>query len=162
VIGACGAARDYDQDIIQQILAAAVLAADREYRSDQVLWLRKSKAICAVNVVPRQVRWLWSSRIALGKFSLLAGNPGLGKSQITVAIAAAVTTGGALPGGCSAPLGSVIFVVCEDDYSDTIVPRLIAAGADLDRVFFLLWAIESDGKDAKQALRCGKAPRSPG
>ena len=89
----------------------------------------------AADVVILPVSWLWSGRFALGKLSLIAGEPGLGKSQLTAAVTAAVTTGTEWPcDGEPAPLGSVVILSAEDDASDTIVPRLKAAGADLARV----------------------------
>jgi putative DNA primase/helicase len=92
--------------------------------------------ICrASEVPPEAISWLWAGRIALGKQTLIAGEPGLGKSQLSTAITAAVTTGGAWPNGegC-APRGSAIILSAEDGVADTIVPRLIAAGADCNRV----------------------------
>jgi RecA-family ATPase len=90
---------------------------------------------CAANITPTPVEWLWPGRVAIGKQTLIAGEAGLGKSQIGIAMAAAVTTGGPWP--CDeghAPLGSVIILSAEDDPADTIVPRLLAAGADRHRV----------------------------
>lgn len=84
---------------------------------------------------PLPVRWLWPGRIPLGKVTLLAGEPGLGKSQLTCAVGAAVTTGSAWPfEEGRAPSGSVVILSAEDDAADTIRPRLEAAGADLARV----------------------------
>jgi hypothetical protein len=84
---------------------------------------------------PEKIDWVWSGRIARGKHTTIAGDPGTGKSQVMLSIAAAATTGGAWP--CSegrAPLGNVVILAAEDGVADTIIPRLIAAGADLDRV----------------------------
>lgn len=87
------------------------------------------------DVEAQEIRWIWYGRIALGKVTVIAGHPGLGKSQLTAFIAAMVTTGGAWPNGDGfAPLGSVIMLSCEDDIADTIRPRLEAAGADLTKV----------------------------
>jgi putative DNA primase/helicase len=81
------------------------------------------------------IAWLWPGRIALGKLTLVAGEAGLGKSQISLAVAAAVTIGGDWPcGEGRAPCGNVIVLSAEDGASDTVVPRLIAAGADCERV----------------------------
>ena len=83
----------------------------------------------------KPVSWLWPGRIARGKVSIIAGNPGLGKSQITANIASIVTTGGCWPvdgGQCVAR--DVVFLSAEDDPADTLRPRLEAAGADLNRV----------------------------
>lgn len=86
----------------------------------------------------RSVRWLWPGRIARGKVSMIAGNPGLGKSQATASMAAIVTRGGTWPVDRSpCERGSVIFLSAEDDPEDTIRPRLEAAGADLGRCFIL-------------------------
>lgn len=81
------------------------------------------------------IRWLWPGRIARGKVSLLVGDPGLGKSQITASMAATVSAGGIWPvDGVACDRGRVILLSAEDDVADTIRPRLESAGADLDRV----------------------------
>jgi hypothetical protein len=90
---------------------------------------------CAADVTPEPVEWLWPGRVALGKLTLIAGEAGLGKSQLSIAIAAAVTTGGDWP--CRegrAPQGNVVILSAEDGAADTVVPRLMAAGADRERV----------------------------
>jgi RecA-family ATPase len=100
---------------------------------------------CAASITPKPIRWLWQGRIAIGKQTLIAGEAGLGKSQIGIAMAAAVTTGGPWP--CSegyAPLGNVIILSAEDDAADTIIPRLLAAGADMSRVE-IVTAVRGDG-----------------
>ena len=82
----------------------------------------------------RPIKWLWPSRIARAKLTLLTGAPGSGKSALVASIIAAVTTGGAYPcGEGKAPHGSVILVSPEGD-PDVLLPRLKAAGADLARV----------------------------
>src|SRR5436309_1567140 len=87
-------------------------------------------------VVARPVSWLWPNRLALGKLALFDGDPDLGKSLVTLDLAARLTTGRPFP-GCesAAPPGNVIILHGEDAAEDTIVPRLQACGADLDRVF---------------------------
>jgi putative DNA primase/helicase len=89
----------------------------------------------ASDVQIEPVAWLWPGRIALGKLTLIAGQAGLGKSQMSLAVAAAVTTGGEWPcGEGRSPRGSVIVLSAEDGAADTVVPRLMAAGADCERV----------------------------
>ncbi|HEV2557311.1 MAG TPA: AAA family ATPase [Microvirga sp.] len=89
----------------------------------------------ASDVRAEQVAWLWPGRIARGKLTMVAGNPGLGKSQLALNLASTCTRGGAWPvNEGRAPLGSVVILSAEDDVADTIRPRLEAAGADLDRV----------------------------
>lgn len=87
------------------------------------------------DVMPESVCWLWPGRIPLGKLSVLDGDPGLGKSTLTLAIIAAVTGGPPLPGEqTGAPPRAAILASVEDGLADTIRPRLDAAGADLTRV----------------------------
>jgi hypothetical protein len=86
------------------------------------------------DIAARPVQWLWPGRIARGKVTMLAGHPGLGKSQVALAMAAIVTTGGRWPvDGTRAAAGAAVILSAEDDPEDTIRPRLEAAGADLDR-----------------------------
>ena len=90
------------------------------------------------DVQAKPIRWLWPGRIAQGKVSIIAGNPGLGKSQVTVGMAATVSTGGLWPvDRKSCEVGNVVILSAEDDPSDTIRPRLEASGADLSRVYIL-------------------------
>jgi putative DNA primase/helicase len=99
-----------------------------------------SAEIIRVSSVQAQpIKWLWPSRMALGKVTMVAGNPGLGKSQFTTYLASQVSNGGNWPareGSC--PHGSVLMLSAEDDIADTIRPRLEAAGADINRVHVLI------------------------
>jgi putative DNA primase/helicase len=104
-------------------------------------------------IVARPVNWLWPGRIARGKVTMLAGHPGLGKSQIALAIAAIVTTGGRWPvDGARAERGSVIIMSAEDDPEDTIRPRLEAAGADLSRCH-VIGAVRDQDKNGRDRMR---------
>lgn len=95
-----------------------------------------SKAIWRMmdEIEPERISWVWPGRIAKGKLTIIAGNPGLGKSQITLDIAARVTTGTRWPDDCACEIGGVILLSAEDDAPDTITPRLIAAGADRSKI----------------------------
>ena len=105
-----------------------------------------SANIIRVSSVEKQpIKWLWPSRVALGKVTMIAGHPGLGKSQLTTFLAAQVTNGGRWPAGEGrAPKGSVLMLSAEDDVADTIRPRLEAAGADVDRVHMLTAIRDAD------------------
>jgi putative DNA primase/helicase len=99
------------------------------------------------DVQPEPVTWLWSPRIAQGKVTLIAGDPGLGKSMLTVAMAAHVSRGAPWPvDRAPCPQGDVVMVSAEDDPGDTIRPRLDAAGADVSRVHYLTVVHELDPK----------------
>jgi putative DNA primase/helicase len=86
----------------------------------------------------RPVNWLWPGRLALGKLSILDGDPGLGKSLLSLDLAARLTTGRPFPDGSPGPgVSNVVVLNAEDAYHDTVRPRLQAMGADLDRVLVL-------------------------
>ena len=92
---------------------------------------------CA-DVKPSAVIWLWEPYLARGKLSVLDGDPGTGKSFITIDLAARITSGRSLPGAeCPTPQDSVLILNAEDDVRDTILPRATAAGADLSRLHVL-------------------------
>jgi len=80
------------------------------------------------------VNWLWRGWLAAGKMHLIGGQPGTGKTTIAMALVATVTSGGKWPDGTQAERGSVAIWSWEDDVSDTLAPRLLAAGADMSRV----------------------------
>lgn len=98
----------------------------------------------ASSVTTKDVVWLSPGRLAAGKITVLDGDPGVGKSTITIDLVARITTGRPLIGApgwgtdkiVTKPRGAVM-LSAEDDDADTIAPRLMAAGADLHRVAFL-------------------------
>lgn len=99
---------------------------------------RPGAVLRRISDIPTQkLCWLWPGRIPLGKLTLFAGDPGLGKSFVTLDIAARVTRGFDWPDGASCEAGSVIILSAEDDAADTIRPRLEAAHADLRNVHVL-------------------------
>ena len=82
------------------------------------------------DVTPEPVRWLWPGRLAAGKIALLVGDPGLGKSWITLDLAARISAGRAMPdGGPAVDAGNVVLLSAEDGLADTIRPRVDALGA---------------------------------
>jgi putative DNA primase/helicase len=122
---------------ISQILGGK--PSDADAAGDQFDPSPKAQVVSASAVPPARVEWLWPGRIPLGMLTLFSGDPKLAKSMAALSVLAAVTRGGPLPGGgadgpAMAPLGSAILLSAEDDPARTIVPRLRAAGADLDRV----------------------------
>ncbi len=93
------------------------------------------KTVCAADIEPEHVEWLVDQSFPLGMLAVIGGQPGLGKSQISINLAAGVTTGKGLPGtGGFGNIGSVIILANEDDAARTIRPRLDAAGADISKV----------------------------
>jgi AAA domain len=108
--------------------------------------------VCASDVDPKRIDALWKDvsgaiRLARSEHTLIAGEPGLGKSQLGIQVAATITVGGDWPCGAGrAPLGSVIILSAEDNIETTLVPRLIAAGADRKRVTIIKATYTEDGK----------------
>lgn len=90
--------------------------------------------ICIENVEQTEVSWLWYPYIPFGKLTILQGNPGEGKTYFAMQLAAACTTGKALPNMTPLEPFNVIYQTAEDGLGDTVKPRLIEAGADLSRV----------------------------
>ncbi|MCK7577640.1 MAG: AAA family ATPase [Chromatiales bacterium] len=88
-------------------------------------------------VRPEPIQWLWPGWLAKGKVHLLAGAPGTGKTTVSVALAATITQGSLWPDGTETPEGDVLIWSGEDDIQDTLLPRLMAAGADLSKVHFI-------------------------
>jgi hypothetical protein len=111
---------------------------------------------CASEIDPEPIEWLWSGRLAIGKTTLVGGDPGLGKSQLSSFIAAALSTGGRWP--CDeghAPLRNVIQLSAEDGAADTIVPRLEAAGADRSKIH-IVTAVQDTGPDGRRMFNLSK------
>jgi len=92
--------------------------------------------ISAAGIIPESQAWAWEGRIPADALTVIAGDPGLGKSTVTMDLAAQFSTG--TTSGCFAgqPI-HVLVASAEDTRSHTIVPRLRAAGADLSRVHFV-------------------------
>ncbi len=82
----------------------------------------------------QEVRWLWKPYIPFGKLTIIQGDPGEGKTTFALRLAAACSSGVALPGMEIAEPFNVIYQTAEDGLGDTIKPRLIEAGADESRV----------------------------
>jgi len=93
--------------------------------------------ICGTDLEPKPIHWIWNNWLAAGKFHILAGAPGTGKTTIALNLAATITRGGQWPDGTKSELGSVLIWSGEDDPKDTLLPRLLAQGADRSRIFFI-------------------------
>src|SRR5262249_3007386 len=94
-----------------------------------------ARGIPSLEGAVRPVSWLWPGYLASGRLTLLDGDPGVGKSLVSLDPAARLTTGRELPDGSRPDLATAVVVLSgEDDMQDTLRPRLLAAGADLRRV----------------------------
>lgn len=103
---------------------------------------------CLADVEPEYVKWLWPGRIPLGKLTVLDGDPGLGKSALTLDIAARITTGRHMPDDSTPDIeepAGVVLLTAEDGLADTIRPRLDAMGADTTRIRAFEGVLDVDG-----------------
>src|SRR5207249_21014 len=91
-------------------------------------------AIRMSEVQPLPLDWLWPGWVPLGKLTLLDGDPGQAKSLVLVDLAARVSSGRAMPDQSPGIESDVTFLAPEDGLGDTLLPRLQAAGANLNRV----------------------------
>src|SRR5665213_12264 len=110
---------------------------------------RRIRLTPASSIRPRPVRWIWDLRVALGTLCLLAGREGIGKSTLAYTLAALITRG-QLPGAYFGKARAVIVAATEDSWEHTIVPRLMAAGADLDLIYRV--DVTSTGLDSSLVL----------
>ncbi len=133
-------------------IAAAVAAASVEGplpESDEPADVGEGLATtCLADIRPQPIRWLVPGFLPLGKLVILAGEGGNGKSTLTLHLAASVSQGWTCLGQAyNAPSpADVLLISCEDDFADTVVPRLMAAGADLGRVYRVDGVEMKDGR----------------
>ncbi|CAN0618009.1 protein of unknown function [Burkholderia multivorans] len=111
--------------------AASPILAKPEPLSDGII------IVNGADMKPEPISWLWRGYMARGKMTNLAGEPGTGKTTVAGSLAATTTCGGTWPDGTTAEPGNVVIWSGEDDPEDTLAPRLISAGADMSRVFFV-------------------------
>lgn len=101
---------------------------------------------CLADVDPVAVDWLWPGYLAKGKLTLVGGDPGLGKSNITIDIAARLSCGRHMPLGPRPEPSATVFLLSEDSLADTVRPRLEAAEADLHKIHAFNSAILREGR----------------
>ena len=93
------------------------------------------------DIHPETVKWLWEGRIPFGKVTLLESEPGVGKSTLTLELAARVSRGAPMPlSKTHVEPSNVVIFSGDDGLADTVRPRLDAAGADLTKI----WAIDRE------------------
>jgi putative DNA primase/helicase len=144
------------RDELITLVKAAPLCTLNSIAADHNTAKAGAAEMCPVIVTLADVRaepvmWIWDGRIAAGKLALLVGDPGLGKSWITLDIAARVSSGNAWPDGSQATTpANVLLLSAEDGLADTIRPRLDRLGADVTRVHHLAVLRAGDRERAVQ------------
>ena len=120
-------------------------------------------AVRASDVVARPLDWLWKGHLLRGSLEMMTGLPDIGKSQVHCQYVACITTGRGWPDGtANTGRGNVIMLTAEDNTAQILVPRLMAAGADLERVLILqrirkdkknrMFLLNEDIEELKQAI----------
>ena len=120
---------------------------------------RRIRSVAYSMVEVKEIVWLWQGRIPLGTITVLDGDPGLGKSLLTIDLAARVTTGQEMPDGTPGVDGGVVLLSAEDAPGATIAPRLLAAGADMARVEDVRGADEWDAVTGQHFTSDFRIPR---
>ncbi|WKU03859.1 AAA family ATPase [Micromonospora sp. HUAS LYJ1] len=110
-------------------VAAHLAATAQPARTGRMVKLKS-----AAGIKPRRVRWLWEGRVPVGEITLVAGREGAGKSTFLAWMVRAITRG-ELAGEFLGQPRAVLYAAAEDSWEYTVVPRLIAAGADLELVY---------------------------
>lgn len=129
------------------IREVAALAAGRQGGTQELVLARASDIPCT------PINWLWPQRIVGDGLTIVTGPVGISKSLISVDVTARVTTGGKWPDGTGhAPRGSVILFGAEDDAGKVVVPRLAAAGADLERVLVCQGTTDGSAGDEPESV----------
>ena len=113
----------------------------------------KETFVTLSTVKRRKVQWLWRPYIPFGMLTILEGDPGLGKSFLSMYLAATISTGGRLPDGQKVTQGNVLYISAEDDPSYTTGPRIDALGGDSERIRVLNGriALDEEGLDTLRA-----------
>jgi putative DNA primase/helicase len=126
--------------VAQGIVASSPASAPLRLYGRQEVVSRRLNLTNLADVKPSKTRWVWPMWLALGKVTTVIGDPGLGKSGLCLDIAARLTTGRPMPDGSHGDLdtpGPVLVMADEDDRDETIVPRLLAMGADMKLVDYV-------------------------
>jgi len=114
---------------------------------------RRANLVCFSDITEEKWEWLWYPRLPLGTTILFAGAPKVGKTFVTLGIAAAVSRGSPLPLDDPRTAGSVIILSAEDDPAKTLKPRLRACGANMKKVHFLKSVLLEDESETLPSLR---------
>jgi putative DNA primase/helicase len=128
-------------------MTAEIARLNHEWRESAAKDTWRANAIQASQITPTAISWAWPGWLAKGKLIILAGAGGTGKTTLALGFSATMTTAGRWPDGeICRERRSVIMWSSEDDAADTIVPRLIASGADLAKVYILQGRINGLGE----------------
>ncbi len=127
-------------------LAAVAAQIDLAWMQTPQTHIDKVQLLRARDIKPQRIEWLWSGFLAVSMVHILAGRAGTGKTTIAESFAAIRSAGGVWPDGSRAEKGAVVIWSGEDQVAETLVPRLMAMGADLDLIYFIDAVDEAEGR----------------
>lgn len=116
-------------------------------------FLAKAQVVNLAVVEEKKLKWLWQNHFPLGKISIIAGDPDVGKSFLTMDIAARVSSGSTWPDGSGNEEGKVLIMTAEDDLEDTVKPRLRKNGAKMENVIALQTIKYTDEKKGEEKIK---------
>ena len=109
------------------------------------------KYVCMNDVAEQVIDWVWPEKIARGELCIIAGEPGASKTMVAVDLAARVSIGDTVPlSDKKICKGNVVFLTSENDPAKVLRPRLVAAGADLSKVYLISSSLIEKDKDGKK------------
>jgi hypothetical protein len=146
---------DHSRDDLLALAAAAPVwtAGPEAHATAAADPTRDPVIVRLAEVAPEAVQWLWPGRLARGKYHLVSGEPGVGKSHLLLDAAARLSRGQAWPDHSGdAPLGRTLILAAEDDAGDTIRPRLDRLGGDPTQISILTGFRNRAAPEIEQAL----------
>ncbi|MEM7207568.1 MAG: AAA family ATPase [Pseudomonadota bacterium] len=144
-------ARDWYAKNVDAETVEKLRSSHREQKpaaQEQHQYGRHIEIIQGSTIKPEPINWLWEGWLARGKMHILGGAPGTGKTTIALSLAATITAHGRWPDGSQSITGNVVIWSGEDDPCDTLVPRLITSGADLDRIYLVQETVQGSERRA--------------
>jgi hypothetical protein len=141
----------FEPPLPEEEMRAVVASVCRYPAGELEVVTREVEIVPASSIEPEPLLWYWENRIPLGKLTVFFGMPGTGKSTISLDIVARATKALDWPDAPNRyPPSEVLMLISEDDLSDVVIPRLMAAGADLDKVFFATQTVVTGKKGREE------------
>jgi hypothetical protein len=131
---------------LRELIKKVEVASRGQSNADDVV------LVCAADIVPRPLDWIWTGHLLRGSQELLSGLPDHLKSVIQIGWVACATARLPWPNGAPAiePM-NVIMLTAEDTLDQIVIPRLLAAGANMSRVQ-IIKCIKTDERTKRQFL----------
>lgn len=136
--------RDEDKQLKRELGKVHDKQEEKEEEERETTKQSAPSMVCMADVQAEKVEWLWYPYIPLGKLTIIEGDPGLGKSWITMALTTYVSRKRKLPGQETGVGGTILLLSAEDGLGDTIRPRLDTLGANVSKVFAIEGAVTLD------------------